>query len=81
MSDVQKALDAAVKVNTRHRITGVYPTTGEKAVRDIILAFLKAMPDSSRFSDITSNEEKVGEIRLPNLPSTLVSAIEKETQA
>jgi len=78
MDNVTRAFEAAVKVNLRHRITGVYPTTSEEAVRDILLAFLKAMPDSSRFSDITDHSGvKLGEVRLPNLPSALAAAIEE----
>ena len=71
MTDIRKALEAAVKANTRHRITGVYPTTGEEAVRDILLAFLKAMPPYRDHNGM----ELVWE------PADLAAAIEKDADA
>ena len=75
MSDVRKALEAAVDAVSWHDLDDDW----EDIVCVAVLAFLRAMPDASRFSDIMMDGEKAGEIRLPNVPSTLIAAIEKET--
>jgi len=76
MSDVRKALEAA---QLEYERWSGESEGADEAARDVILAFLRAMPDASRFSEIMIDGEKAGEIRLPNIPSTLAAAIEKET--
>ena len=70
------SIAAAVKINTKHRITGVYPTTSEEAVRAILLAFLRAMPDwESVTGPATDPIDTPKYYRL----ALLINDIEKET--
>ena len=74
MSDIREAIAAGVKACLKHRITGVYPTTSEEEVQDIVLAFLRKMPDVTRTE---APSRAVGFYDHHWYPSDLADAIER----